>query len=380
MPLTPTPGFLTTITAPFNASDVLLTPTAQVVAFHPSTGAGNFIIYIYYRVNTETKLDLQLLWTSPAGPQTMAVVPSQQRGVGDFMIAPIYINIAASSTIYLAGSAATTNAIYVSTTIVSPLSVTIPPVLSLLPTDVSGLQSWLRSDLGVSTSGSRVTTWADQSGNSNGAFDPATIGPTFNSSGSLNSHPCFHFDGTKCLQWNLTLAGAKSVFMVVKENGSPTASLSSLYYSIVGNTTTGSNMGLIQVWSGYAYTFGQVMLTYGDLTASPTPYVVFGGTSSLTQVGHIFYQNWNGIAPGVPDNYKVAIDTINRTPAAVHDSFRTVTETAGTLSSIGANLVAGPTSSSNMQDDLYEVIVYNKALNIAEQIGLNNYLATRYGL
>ena len=34
------------------------------------------------------------------------------------------------------------------------------------PTDLSNLEFWVRSDLGLTLNGSNVTTWADQSGNS----------------------------------------------------------------------------------------------------------------------------------------------------------------------------------------------------------------------
>lgn len=63
---------------------------------------------------------------------------------------------------------------------------------------ISGLTVWLRADVGVTTSGSEVTTWADQSGNGNDFVGVADAGtrPTYNSSSSdLGGQPSIEFAG-----------------------------------------------------------------------------------------------------------------------------------------------------------------------------------------
>lgn len=63
---------------------------------------------------------------------------------------------------------------------------------------ISGLTVWLRADIGVTTSGSEVTTWADQSGNGNDFVGVADAGtrPTYNSSSSeLGGQPSIEFAG-----------------------------------------------------------------------------------------------------------------------------------------------------------------------------------------
>ncbi|MTI89591.1 MAG: DUF2341 domain-containing protein [Balneolaceae bacterium] len=63
---------------------------------------------------------------------------------------------------------------------------------------ISGLDVWLRADLGLITSGSEVVTWEDQSGNGNdytGVSDAGTRPTTVASSGALNSQPAVDFAG-----------------------------------------------------------------------------------------------------------------------------------------------------------------------------------------
>lgn len=63
---------------------------------------------------------------------------------------------------------------------------------------ISGLTVWLRADVGVTTSGSEVLTWQDQSGNGNDFTGVADAGvrPTFNSSSTgLGSQPAISFAG-----------------------------------------------------------------------------------------------------------------------------------------------------------------------------------------
>lgn len=63
---------------------------------------------------------------------------------------------------------------------------------------ISGLEVWLRADVGVVTSGSEVVTWEDQSGNNNDFTGTAGSAnrPTYNaSSASFNSKPSISFAG-----------------------------------------------------------------------------------------------------------------------------------------------------------------------------------------
>lgn len=75
---------------------------------------------------------------------------------------------------------------------------------------------WLKADAGVTTSGSTVTAWADQSGKGNNAVPTST--PYFIAN-QLNSKPVIYFDGSGSrfvAPLNLPSNTARSIFVVGK--------------------------------------------------------------------------------------------------------------------------------------------------------------------
>jgi hypothetical protein len=59
------------------------------------------------------------------------------------------------------------------------------------PANLSGLSLWLKSDAGVTTSGSNVSAWADQSGNNNNFSGSAIFTDNY-----INGKPAIYFNGT----------------------------------------------------------------------------------------------------------------------------------------------------------------------------------------
>jgi hypothetical protein len=87
------------------------------------------------------------------------------------------------------------------------------PVFPPLPTEQI---LWLKADAGVTTSGSTVTAWADQSGKGNNAVPTST--PYFIAN-QLNSKPVIYFDGTGnrfVAPLDLPSNTARSIFLVGK--------------------------------------------------------------------------------------------------------------------------------------------------------------------
>jgi hypothetical protein len=87
------------------------------------------------------------------------------------------------------------------------------PVFPPLPTEQI---LWLKADAGVTTSGSTVTAWADQSGKGNNAVPTST--PYFIAN-QLNSKPVIYFDGTGpsfVAPLSLPSTTARSIFVVGK--------------------------------------------------------------------------------------------------------------------------------------------------------------------
>jgi len=86
---------------------------------------------------------------------------------------------------------------------------------SFSPKNISGLSLWLKSDAGVTLSGSNVTAWADQSGNGNNFSDVVNMPMLVND--SINEYPAIYFRGTDYLyNSGFTTEGANTFFNVVK--------------------------------------------------------------------------------------------------------------------------------------------------------------------
>lgn len=88
------------IHGPRVATDLLLTTTSatDVLSYTPPS-AGNFLVYVYYRVVTATtNVGINVTWTDATGAQTSTAVPAaSSRAVGSYAIAPIFINATAAA-------------------------------------------------------------------------------------------------------------------------------------------------------------------------------------------------------------------------------------------------------------------------------------------
>ena len=84
---------------------------------------------------------------------------------------------------------------------------------SFSPANLSGLSLWLKADAGVTTSGSNVTAWADQSGNSKNAT--AIESPVY-ATNSINAKPALVFARNAYLTTANIFNGAnpRSMFVV----------------------------------------------------------------------------------------------------------------------------------------------------------------------
>ncbi len=72
------------------------------------------------------------------------------------------------------------------------------------PTTPGNLLAWWKADAGLTLSGSRVTTWADQSGNGHDLTEFSALGPTYNATGWNGSQPTVTFGGTNVFLRNIT--------------------------------------------------------------------------------------------------------------------------------------------------------------------------------
>jgi hypothetical protein len=90
--------------------------------------------------------------------------------------------------------------------------------VAFTPASLTNLKLWVKSDTGITLVGSKVSAWADQSGNGNNLTQGTDANrPTFVSS-QLNGYGTVQFDGIndKMVSPSFTLAQPETIFIVYK--------------------------------------------------------------------------------------------------------------------------------------------------------------------
>jgi len=208
---------------------------------------------------------------------------------------------------------------------------------SFSPKNISGLSLWLKSDAGVTLSGSNVTAWADQSGNGNDVNDVANMPMLVNN--FINGYPAIYFRGTDYLyNSGFTTEGANTFFNVVKF-----LSGNRVFTSINTNILIGSYGS----YSDRMYNEGWIFEGTSESTDWKLNSAYFGDGSS-------FYQN--GILLGTGSGL-TSIDGIS---IGGHPNWE---NGAGTAECYHA-----------------EVIMYNRQLSEIERQQVESYLNTKYAI
>ncbi|MBL7839089.1 MAG: T9SS type A sorting domain-containing protein [Cyclobacteriaceae bacterium] len=214
----------------------------------------------------------------------------------------------------------------------------------------TSLALWLDANKGVSTTGSNVTSWADQSGNSRTATPPASNArPTLNSN-ALNSMPVISFDGN-----NDMLELASNI-----NTSTPTM------FAVINKTATGT---------GYV-TFltlqNNLWLARGTAT---NQWGMYNNTDVLSgQTLNATYRVLSSIERNFND-----IDLVtNGTSATLTSGTGFHGKAIGTVGS--NNNGTTNTGLQFFQGNIAELIVYTANLNGAQRPIVENALAAKYGL
>lgn len=232
---------------------------------------------------------------------------------------------------------------------VAPAAVTIVPAL---PQSLSGLTVWLRSDIGVTQSGT-VSQWNDQSGNAN-HFAQAAAGqrPAFNAQDlSFNGRPSLSFTG-----------GSSNTLV------SPSMTIGPFTRFLVLRQTT----------SLYMLSFGLNDLIYGDTPGGL--WINRGGATSSYNVG---------AAWAISSAPRVLVHRFDGTHAGHWLYINGVQQTLATYSTFNGDpgtstfahtmsLFADAAGSSYGSGSIAEFIVYNRGMSNAEIQRVNAYLQTLY--
>jgi hypothetical protein len=216
------------------------------------------------------------------------------------------------------------------------------------PTNITGMQLWLKADAGVAAD---MSTWADQSGNDNNATQANPSQRPTLVTNALNGLPVMHFDASQqqYLQLPNVMASATSptgeatageIFMVVRSTGA-TGSLGGW----------GGIYGSYYPYNGNIYDdFGtNVWTSLGQPAQDITQYQLYNISSSSSE----WTQRFNGLV-----NYDRLVNTV---------SFR-------------ASPVLGTSNNIFLSGDIAEIIVYNQVLTQAQRDTVNTYLGSKYNL
>lgn len=229
------------------------------------------------------------------------------------------------------------------------------------PRNYPGLRLWLRADLGVTLSGSKVAALADQSGNGANAVQAvAGSRPVWSATSGPNNQAGMTFAGGQLLSvaaFDPLGSTQVDVFAVIN----PAESVGALWADYPAGVTT-------------AGTFDAFYLTAGNYRGDHYDAVSFNGWFSINTTGAQlveFRHNRNAVAQEV----FVLTNGVLRAQTQVNGDPLVGTFTAQNLS-IGS-LGDG---SLPMTGVISELIIYNILLNTQERQNIVRYLGNRYAI
>lgn len=220
-----------------------------------------------------------------------------------------------------------------------------------VPFEVSNnINFWLRGDQGLTTSGSNVTTWGDQTDNENHANQGTTANQPLLVSNAINGEPAVSFDGTDD-QMTFTTSGAQTeatVFFVLNGQAAGTSS------ALLDGGTTSLRYNQWSNTGKYGFTrYGVADYTSALNTTYDKPILLqFDKEAASTTV------NIHETKGGVKNNSTVTIGSASY-------GFP-----IGTLSK----------SASALNAQIGEVIFYNGILTSTETNQVETYLSIKYGI
>jgi type II secretory pathway pseudopilin PulG len=222
------------------------------------------------------------------------------------------------------------------------------------PVDLSGLQFWLKADVGITLNGSNVSSWADQSGNGHDAVQATDTYQPLLVDSQLNGEPIIRFDGNNDSLQNNTLVVAQpyTLFYVVKD------------YVDTNNYNWFINNYPTMALANYNPSLGYYTIYAGSWMTSSIPYPFGYSTISAIYSGADAKSN-------VWYNGSLATTGGNTGNGGIN-------ATTGNYLYIGT--LAYNFSGESSTFDVAEIIIYNSALSDTDRQSVENYLADKYGL
>jgi gliding motility-associated-like protein len=215
---------------------------------------------------------------------------------------------------------------------------------------------WLRADHDVlnnsdtpASNGQSVKTWMDQSGKDNHIAQVVAGNQPSYITSALNGYPVIQYDGT-------------NDFMTTE----------------LGNLSAPVTILTVDRFDASKESY---ILTLGDLNTTNTASV-----SRETDDRYFCFTGTKRYGPALNNNQVYILHASHRISSPYHNLY--LNETAATVSDYGSSLITdgslllgtSQTIGSFLDGDIAEVIIYNKILNQAQKIIVENYLAAKYGI
>lgn len=218
------------------------------------------------------------------------------------------------------------------------------------PDDISGLQFWVRSDLGVTKDGSdNVSAWADQSGNGRNVSE-ATNQPLWVDN-VINGKPVIRFDGSNdtLASANWTLAQPSHWFCVFRLLATPAANAAVVYGDNDATTAQPNSMNITTTPTLRPQGNGVNGVASGTLS------------TSTTYLAEMFFNGTN--CPMVLNNTSYASSGANLT------------------ATIDGVILGSRTGTNFCNCEIAEVAIYNAEVTGDNLLGLrHSYFNKRYGV
>ena len=224
----------------------------------------------------------------------------------------------------------------------------------------NGLQIWFRADAGVTTSGSSVSQWADQSGNGRTASQgTASSRPTL-VAGAVNGLPAVQFDGSNdFLTFTYPVNGLSEMTLVLvsactqdQTGGGSNAQNSAVFWD---ETTSWGTVYLSPFQTNVKFRFGTTQT--GNLPAYTRP-------------------------ASLGSSYSISVSEKDGTTDSLYVNGTLVVSEGSKLSTIAGctdtGYVGRGHNNTYFPGLVSEVLVYSRALTDSERQALEQYLDTRY--
>lgn len=221
----------------------------------------------------------------------------------------------------------------------------------------TGLLTWLKADYGVSTSGTSVTQWTDCSPTANNASQTNSSNQPTLVPNAVNGLPAISFNGTsQYLQLGAgfaNLTAGPSAFVVVSPSNSSTGSIFDIGNGSASNNFTLSTSGSTPTVTAYNGSTGSSLSASGVLST---------GQYQLLEA----FQTGSSSGTLSVNGEQVASGSLNN-----------LTNTTRSMNNIASNYSG---TSSFLQGNIAEMLIYNQPLTVTEKAEVEAYLIQRYQL